>query len=162
MFPPNWQVNTMGKIPLPSETIVTTLEYDHRGYNINGFGISVTGTQQWVDLVRLLSCDALLQLLARHHNHMVGMHTQRVAALHRRDLVGSSRQALLVRDEAAHALARGLEICRGRIGEIMQAAVDVGVSVLHQAHHSLYDRARLLGRCARIKVDQWFAVDFSA
>ncbi|MFM1804980.1 MAG: hypothetical protein RL136_1859 [Planctomycetota bacterium] len=49
--PPNWQVNTMGKIPLPSETIVTSLEYDHRGYNINGFGISVTGNGIWVDKI---------------------------------------------------------------------------------------------------------------
>lgn len=49
--PPNWQVNTMGKIPLPSETIVTSLEYDHRGYNINGFGISVTGDGIWIDKI---------------------------------------------------------------------------------------------------------------
>jgi prepilin-type N-terminal cleavage/methylation domain-containing protein/prepilin-type processing-associated H-X9-DG protein len=49
--PPNWQVNTMGKIPLPSETLVTALEYDHRGYNINGFGISVTGNANWVDKI---------------------------------------------------------------------------------------------------------------
>ena len=49
--PPNWQVNTMGKIPLPSETIVTAAEYDHRGYNINGFGISVTGNGDWVDKI---------------------------------------------------------------------------------------------------------------
>ena len=49
--PPNWQVNTMGKIPLPSETIVTSLEYDHRGYNINGFGISVTGDAIWIDKI---------------------------------------------------------------------------------------------------------------
>ena len=49
--PPNWQVNTMGKIPLPSETLVTALEYDHRGYNINGFGISVTGDSIWIDKI---------------------------------------------------------------------------------------------------------------
>ncbi|RLS97210.1 MAG: type II secretion system protein [Planctomycetota bacterium] len=49
--PPNWQVNTMGKIPLPSETIITSLEYDHRGYNINGFGISITGNANWVDKI---------------------------------------------------------------------------------------------------------------
>lgn len=49
--PPNWQVNTMGKIPLPSETIVTSLEYDHRGYNINGFGIDVSGNAIWVDKI---------------------------------------------------------------------------------------------------------------
>jgi prepilin-type N-terminal cleavage/methylation domain-containing protein len=47
--PPNWQVNTMGKIPLPAETIVTCLEYDHRGYNINGFGINLSGNGNWVD-----------------------------------------------------------------------------------------------------------------
>lgn len=47
--PPNWQVNTMGKIPLPAETIVTCLEYDHRGYNINGFGINLSGNGLWVD-----------------------------------------------------------------------------------------------------------------
>ena len=49
--PPNWQVNTMGRIPVPSKTIVTSLEYDHRGYNINGFGISVTGNGIWVDKI---------------------------------------------------------------------------------------------------------------
>jgi prepilin-type N-terminal cleavage/methylation domain-containing protein/prepilin-type processing-associated H-X9-DG protein len=49
--PPNWQVNTMGKIPLPSETIVTSLEYDHRGYNINGFGIDVSGNAVWIDKI---------------------------------------------------------------------------------------------------------------
>jgi hypothetical protein len=49
--PPNWQVNTMGRIPLPSDTIVTSLEYDHRGYNINGFGINVTGNGMWVDKI---------------------------------------------------------------------------------------------------------------
>jgi len=49
--PPNWQVNTMGKIPLPTKTIVTTLEYDHRGYNINGFGIDVSGNGIWVDKI---------------------------------------------------------------------------------------------------------------
>jgi prepilin-type N-terminal cleavage/methylation domain-containing protein/prepilin-type processing-associated H-X9-DG protein len=49
--PPNWQVNTMGKIPLPSETIVTSLEYDHRGYNINGFGIDVSGNGIWIDKI---------------------------------------------------------------------------------------------------------------
>jgi prepilin-type N-terminal cleavage/methylation domain-containing protein len=49
--PPNWQVNTMGKIPLPSETIMTSLEYDHRGYNINGFGIDVSGNSIWIDKI---------------------------------------------------------------------------------------------------------------
>jgi prepilin-type processing-associated H-X9-DG protein len=49
--PPNWQVNTMGKIPLPSETLVTSLEFDHRGYNRNGFGISVTGDSRWIDKI---------------------------------------------------------------------------------------------------------------
>lgn len=49
--PPNWQVNTMGKIPLPSETIVTSTEYDHRGYNINGFGIDITGNSIWIDKI---------------------------------------------------------------------------------------------------------------
>ena len=49
--PPNWMVNTMGRIPVPSETIVTSLEYDHRGYNINGFGIDVTGNGIWIDKI---------------------------------------------------------------------------------------------------------------
>jgi prepilin-type N-terminal cleavage/methylation domain-containing protein/prepilin-type processing-associated H-X9-DG protein len=49
--PQNWQVNTMGKIPLPSETLMTALEYDHRGYNINGFGIDVSGNGIWIDKI---------------------------------------------------------------------------------------------------------------
>ena len=49
--PPNWQVNTMGRIGVPSDIIVTTLEYDHRGYNINGFGISMVNNGDWVDKI---------------------------------------------------------------------------------------------------------------
>ncbi len=49
--PPTWQVNTMGKIAQPSETILTSLEYDHRGYNINSFGISVNGDGIWIDKI---------------------------------------------------------------------------------------------------------------
>ena len=41
----------MGKIAQPSETILTSLVYDHRGFNINSFGISVNGDGIWIDKI---------------------------------------------------------------------------------------------------------------
>ena len=49
--PQNWQVNMLAKIPRPSDTILTTLEYDHRGYNMNGFGIDMSGNGIWIDKI---------------------------------------------------------------------------------------------------------------
>jgi prepilin-type N-terminal cleavage/methylation domain-containing protein/prepilin-type processing-associated H-X9-DG protein len=48
--PPNWQVNTMGKIPLPSETLVTALKYDHRD-TTSMASVSVTGDSIWIDKI---------------------------------------------------------------------------------------------------------------
>ncbi|MBM4111660.1 MAG: prepilin-type N-terminal cleavage/methylation domain-containing protein [Phycisphaerae bacterium] len=49
--PPTWQPNTVTKLLKPSETVVTCCEYDHRGYNINGFGVDMSGIGVWIDKI---------------------------------------------------------------------------------------------------------------
>lgn len=46
--PPTWRISTRSRIPKPSETICVVTEFDHRGYNINGWGISPFGPT-WID-----------------------------------------------------------------------------------------------------------------
>ena len=46
--PPSWQIATRSRIPKPSETISIVAEFDHRGHNINGWGISPYGPN-WID-----------------------------------------------------------------------------------------------------------------
>lgn len=47
--PPSWQPNSLTKLMKPAETIVSCCEYDHRGYNINGFGVDMSGSGVWID-----------------------------------------------------------------------------------------------------------------
>ncbi|MEY4182087.1 MAG: hypothetical protein RLZZ217_713 [Planctomycetota bacterium] len=49
--PPTWQPSTLTKLLKPPETIVTCCEYDHRGYNINGFGVDMSGSGVWIDKI---------------------------------------------------------------------------------------------------------------
>ena len=37
--PPSWRIGTVSRIPKPAETINIVAENDHRGHNINGWGI---------------------------------------------------------------------------------------------------------------------------
>lgn len=46
--PPAWQIATRSRIPRPSDTICVVAEFDHRGHNINGWGISPYGPD-WID-----------------------------------------------------------------------------------------------------------------
>jgi prepilin-type N-terminal cleavage/methylation domain-containing protein/prepilin-type processing-associated H-X9-DG protein len=46
--PPNWRIATRSRIPKPGETICVVTEWDHRGHNINGWGISPYGPD-WID-----------------------------------------------------------------------------------------------------------------
>lgn len=47
--PPTWLPDRVTKLQKPPETIVTCCEYDHRGYNINGFGVAMSGSGVWID-----------------------------------------------------------------------------------------------------------------
>lgn len=46
--PPQWQISTISRIPKPAETINLLAETDHRGHNINGWGISPFNPS-WID-----------------------------------------------------------------------------------------------------------------
>ena len=61
-------------------------------------------------------------------------------------------------EEAPHALARGFVGLGGGIGQIMQAAMDVGVFVLVGVDHPLDHRARLLRRSGVVEINERLAV----
>ncbi|MCH2160572.1 MAG: hypothetical protein MK085_01725 [Phycisphaerales bacterium] len=46
--PPSWRVGTVSRVPKPAETINVVAETDHRGHNINGWGIRPNGPT-WID-----------------------------------------------------------------------------------------------------------------
>ena len=46
--PPSWRVGTVSRVPKPAETINVVSENDHRGHNINGWGIRNNGPT-WID-----------------------------------------------------------------------------------------------------------------
>ena len=62
-------------------------------------------------------------------------------------------------DEAAHRLARLLEIGGGEVAEIMQPAMDVGVFLSVGALDGVEHRFRLLRRGAVVEIDERLAVD---
>ena len=64
-------------------------------------------------------------------------------------------------EEAAHGLARLLEALRRRVGEVVQAAVHVGVLEAVGVIHRLDHRARLLRRGAVVEIDERLAVDLA-
>ena len=43
--------NQVSDSKTPSNTILTTLEYDHRGHNMGGFAIDLTGSGVWTDKI---------------------------------------------------------------------------------------------------------------
>jgi prepilin-type processing-associated H-X9-DG protein len=46
--PPSWRIGTVSRVPKPSETINVVSENDHRGHNINGWGI-IANYANWID-----------------------------------------------------------------------------------------------------------------
>ena len=46
--PPSWRVGTVSRVPKPAETVNVVTESDHRGHNINGWGIRNNGPT-WID-----------------------------------------------------------------------------------------------------------------
>ncbi len=64
-------------------------------------------------------------------------------------------------DEAAHAFARILEgLCRS-VGEVMQAAMDVGVFFRHRLIHCVDHRLRLLGGSCVVEIDKRLAINLA-
>ena len=76
-----------------------------------------------------------------------------VADSRKNDFVGRSGV-----EEGAHFFARGLIGVGRGIGEIMQAAMDIGVFVLIGMVHALDHRARLLRRGGIVEIDQRLAI----
>ena len=46
--PPSWRIGTVSRVPKPAQTVNIVVENDHRGHNINGWGIMPTGAD-WID-----------------------------------------------------------------------------------------------------------------
>ena len=64
-------------------------------------------------------------------------------------------------DKRADALAGLLVTGRGLFGQIMHAAVDVGVELAVEVIHRLDHAAGLLGRCAAVEINERFAIDLT-
>ena len=61
-------------------------------------------------------------------------------------------------EENAGAFPRRLVGVRRRIGEIMQAAMNVGIFMLVCMHHARDDLPRLLRRCPVVEIDERFSI----
>ena len=64
-------------------------------------------------------------------------------------------------DEPADTFARILESLGRGIGEIVQAAMDIGIVLVHRLAHALEHRLGLLGGSRIVEIDQRLAVDLA-